>query len=216
MPRLDDPDLYESETDDEHVFDDEIDLREIQRSATSLPIVANRRNYSKTPYTKPQTTMKDIEYYACFLGIILNFVMVVFYGYQIYRLVATDLPDITQDKLPVRGFLRFRYVGAFLYFCACFYPKYVYQCRNAEAPVVITTVMQIYYELNNKTAATVFHLSWPVLVAIACILRRNRILRSIMNPWSKDPFEFQRLKRDMTTIWRTIKTFGCKSDEDLF
>lgn len=201
----------ESENEDINAYDDD--------EITSAGHVLHFRN-RKSPFNGFKApVLNKFKYYKSAMGWVVNTVLFFCYTLRLVQLFRVKVPDVLQDLSQVNGIFKFRYTGSVIYFFACYFPKYVYEWRNAEMPLVVSTVMQVYYILSGQPAdsdATIFDLLWPVAIAITCLLRRNRILRSVMNPWTKNPFEFQRLKRD---IWRVLKalTFSkveSEADED--
>ena len=93
--------------------------------------------------------------------------------------------------MPIRIALKIRYLGYLIYFILSLaHRPFIYECHNAEGPVLISSVLDIYYllnrnpeEMNQITMAAVL---FPILITILCILRRKPYLRLLMNPWLND------------------------------
>lgn len=179
---IDDPDLIESES--------EFDLRtDSSKNTRSL-----------------EGPSKMIEYRVNWLGWIFGLGAVGYYGWILFEQLKIQLPSMYDDTLPVSMAFKLRYIGVFGYFLMCLLrPSYIFECRNAEAPLLASTVMELYYLLSygerSEPPPFLFELMLPVALSFACFMRRKPYWRVIMNPWTKDKSELLRVIQ----VFRTNK-----------
>ena len=144
-------------------------------------------------YRKTVDPKSMIKYHLNWFGLPFSLFAIYFYGKLIFEQMSAKLPTVIDDLMPVQVALKVRYVGAFIYFITCLLHRpFVYECRNAEGPLIVATVLELYYMLNCKDgteSCTLIELSIPITVLTLCFLRRKYFWRTFMNPWSKDKSE---------------------------
>lgn len=140
-----------------------------------------------------------IKYHLNWFGLPFSFFAIYIYGKLIFEQMSAKLPTVIDDLMPVQVALKVRYMGAFIYFITCLIHRpFVYECRNAEGPLIVATVLELYYMLNckdGKESCTIIELLIPISVVTLCFLRRKYFWRTFMNPWSKDKSELIKLIR---------------------
>lgn len=139
-----------------------------------------------------------VEYKVNWLGWIFSLGAIGYYGWVLFDQMRIQLPTIYDDMMPINLAFKLRYIGIFAYFLACLFRRtYIFECRNAEAPLIVSTVMELYYQLSykerNGEPPFVFELLLPLAVTIACFMRRKPYWRFVMNPWTKDKSELMRV-----------------------
>lgn len=141
-----------------------------------------------------------IKYHLNWWGLPFSLGIIYYYGSLIFHQMSGKLPSMLEDLLPISIAFKIRYIGAFIYFVACLISRqYVFECRNAEGPLLVATVLELYYLLNNKEgepAPTIFQLAKPVTIAAVCFMRRKPFWKIAMNPWSKDKSEMHKFIQD--------------------
>lgn len=152
-----------------------------------------------------------VKYHLNWYGLPLSLFAIYHYGQLIFTQMSAKLPTVLNDELPIQFALKIRYVGAFIYFLCCLLHRpFVFECRNSEGPLLVATVLELYYMLNCKeNPPTILELAAPVAIAVACFLRRKPYIRIFTNPWSKDKSELIKLIRDAK------ETAGLSSSTDL-
>ena len=197
-------DGQEHEHDDYQYSDVDPDLIE-----TGSVISGKRLVLRKSDPNRPEILKDSIsndpksmyKYYLNWFGLPLTLYAIYYYGQLIFDQMSMGFPSTAEDLVPIKMALRMRYVGSFVYFMACLlYKRYVFELRNAEGPLIISTVLQIYYmlnfTLNEVDKPTMLQLAVPLMIASACFIRRKPYLRIFMNPWAKDKSELIKLIRD--------------------
>lgn len=139
-----------------------------------------------------------VEYKVNWLGWIFSLGAIGYYGWVLFDQMKIQLPTIYDDMMPINLAFKLRYIGIFGYFVACLFRRtYIFECRNAEAPLIVTTIMELYYQLSYKEREEeppfVFELLLPLAVSAACFMRRKPYWRFVMNPWTKDKTELLRV-----------------------
>ena len=136
---------------------------------------------------------KMVKYHLNWFGLPMSLFAIYYYGRLIFYQMNATLPTALDDLLPIKMALKVRYIGALAYFLACLLHRpFVYEIRNAEGPLLVATVLELYYMLNCKpdeVPPTIWELVIPLVVAFVCFMRRKPYWRIIMNPWSKDKSE---------------------------
>lgn len=161
---------------------------------------------SQLPHAKPPAIIelpeevsnnpKDIiKYHINWFGFLVGLGAVGYYGYLIYQQIQLGLPEDLKEGFNWDGIISLRYVGALVYFLAVLcQPRFLFEQRNAEAPLILSTVMQLYFEFSKS--ATDFKM---VIIASSVVLlslfRRRPYFRVLLNPWTKDKTELIRLIR---------------------
>lgn len=145
---------------------------------------------------EPSDNPKDmIKYHINWFGFIVGLGAIGYYGYLIYQQIHQGLPQDLKDGFNWDGIISLRYLGALFYFLAAqCQPRFLFEQRNAEAPLILSTMMQLYYELNQSVTDLKMVIS-AVTVIFLCFFRRRPHFRVILNPWTKDKTELIRLIR---------------------
>lgn len=91
-----------------------------------------------------------VKYHFNWFGLPLSLLPIYYYGRLVFDQVSADLPTAQVDLMPIRIALKIRYLGYLAYFLACLLHRpFVYEFRNAEGPVLVSGILEIYYILNN-------------------------------------------------------------------
>lgn len=195
---------YEQEYDAEHT-DGEIDVRSTTKSIKSIKSIGVASTGSDSSFNAPATEKSMVKYHLNGWGIPVSLGAICFYGYKIFNQVTHNFSLATTDLVPITVALRLRYIGAFIYFFACLCnSKYVFEMRNPESPLIVSTVLEIYYlmseegkpEESGDITMNMLQFVIPVAVLVVCLLRRRPIWRLIMNPWSKDKTELLKIIKE--------------------
>lgn len=202
---IDDPDLIESDV------DGSVYGKPISPPGTPPPPSADLKEVIDNVVSDCQQDEFDtkgmVEYKVNWLGWLFSLGAVGYYGRVLFDQMKIQLPTIYDDMMPINLAFKLRYIGVFGYFLTCILrPSFIFECRNAEAPLIVSTVMELYYLLSykerNEAPPFVFELFLPVAVSVACFLRRKPYLRMLMNPWTKDKSELMRIIQ----VFRSSKT----------
>ena len=142
-----------------------------------------------------------IKYHWNWFALPMSLYPIYYYSRLFFVQISTQLPTAQDDFMPISIALKIRYIGYLAYFLLSFlYRPFIYECRNAEGPVLISSVLEIYYILNRKpeemNQITMMFILVPIVVVVLCFLRRKPYLRLLLNPWSKDKSELIKLIED--------------------
>ena len=147
----------------------------------------------KSIYIDENPIKGAIRYHVNWGGLPLTLLAVGYYGFLIYKQVLQGVPEDFEFALSAENLLSLRYLGSFLYFLGVLlYPPFIFELRNAEAPILLSTVMQLHYESIQKPVG-VMEMVISSAVLLLCFLRRLPYWRCFLNPWTKDKSELKRL-----------------------
>ncbi len=141
-----------------------------------------------------ENPIKDaIKYYCNWCGLPAAFLAIGYYGYQLYTQIQHGIPEDMQMNLSMEQLLCLRYFGSFLYFLVVFlYPPFIFEQRNPETLVMLSTILQVYYQATRKPIGAMKMIG-AIVILVACFLRRLPYWRCFLNPWTKDKSELKRL-----------------------
>lgn len=217
-------DEYQHHGDYEEEFECQ-EVHEVSRSGRSGSVA------SSAPLSIPQTVLNVaspsvdkceegdcsptalITYRINWIGLPAALAAIGVYGSLLFHRMNTAVFDQkADDLLPLTVALRMRYFGAVVYFLsALLYRPYIFEMRNAEAPLIVSTILQLHYTLHcdkdSMSDAPVMAVP-VVMVAVMCCLRRWPCFRMILNPWTKDKTELVNLvRRAQAAAHRARRTF---------
>ena len=141
-------------------------------------------------------------------GLILTICLALTYlrAFFVDFVVTCRASSTDSDTMCLRVFLNFRYLGTACYFIlAGAWPNYLLRWRNAEAPLLVSAVMQIYHHLLDGTA--VAPLLGMLVLTVLALLRHMPLLRIFINPYSAYNLDFRTVyKRDLAMVrgWFSI------------
>ena len=184
----------------EYIIDD-IDLLDVQENieAQNEPIKSNPTIGISNEYDNDPKRM--IKYHLNWFGLPLSVFPIYYYTRLLFIQINAQLPTTQSDFMPISIALKIRYFGYLAYFLACLLHRpFVYECRNAEGPVLISSVLEIYYALNREPEEmdqiSMLSVLFPIMMTVACFMRRKPYVRLLMNPWSKDKSELIKIILD--------------------
>lgn len=187
---IDDPDLLDDLIEDK-ISDARKDDDVSKKGKFNDDFMTALEQYSDDPKSM-------IKYHLNWLGLPLSIFLICYYCRLIFVQINAKFPTAKIDVMPISIAIKIRYLGYLAYFLASlFYRPFVYECRNAEGPVLISGILEIYYIINNLpekvTNETYISLLIPILIALLCFARRKPYWRLLMNPWLKDKSELIKL-----------------------
>lgn len=114
-----------------------------------------------------------------------------YYGWVLFDQMKVQLPTIHDDMMPINMAFKLRYIGIMAYFIACLFRRtYIFECRNAEAPLIVSTVLEFYYLLSyterGEAPPMAYEFLLPLGLNLLCFFRRRPYFKWAMNPWTKD------------------------------
>ena len=114
-----------------------------------------------------------------------------YYGWVLFDQMKVQLPTIYDDMMPINLAFKLRYIGVLAYFLTCIIRRsYIFECRNAEAPLIVSSVLEFYYLLSynerDEDPPMAYELLLPLGLTVLCFLRRRPYFKWAINPWTKD------------------------------
>jgi len=157
-------------------------------------------NQSEQPPTKHYFHRHNLS------GLVLTISLALMYAHAFLSdcaLVFTSTAAAS-DTARLEMVLNLRYLGAACYFVlAGAWPRFLVEWRNAEAPLVVSAVMQTYHALFNKRPLS--HVLGIVFVAVACLARGMPLVRIFINPYSTYNCGFRSIYRsDLARVRRFL------------
>lgn len=154
-------------------------------------------NVIQDPIATSQSLINDaklpVRYHFNWCGFPAAVGFLCYYGYLLHWQLRTGLPKDFQLALNQEQLLALRHVGSFLYFfLALLVPPFIFEQRNPEALVLLSTVLQVHYAGIQKPAQLMEGLV-AVSVLGLCWVRRMPYWRCFLNAWTKDKSEMKRL-----------------------
>lgn len=133
-----------------------------------------------------------IRYHFNCFGLPAALGFIAYYGHMIYQQIKVGVPEDFQIIASMEQLWALRYVGSFLYFVVAFLnPPFIFEQHNAEAPVLLSTFLQLHYESFQKPM-NILAMVISAATLMACFLRRKPYWRCFLNAWTKDKSELKR------------------------
>ena len=181
----------EYEHDDPDLVQDESEPKQSPKSshiqALTGPFQKQKLAMSANP--DDDDPKKMIVYKWNWIGAIINFLAGCAYGTVVFYNTKYDGKLAESDNIILELVFKIRYAIACSYFVACLFKKsFVHESRNAEAPMIIYTLLEVYYNFYEPTKANIWSIWVAIGVTVLCCMRRNRYIyrKDYINPWTKD------------------------------
>lgn len=185
---IDDPDLIDS------------DVENVRDRPPSAPSTPTPKAFSKPPAAANVAEGKSrdvfdtkglIQYNFNVWGWPFSLAAIGYYVWVLFDQMKVQLPTVFDDTMPINLAFKLRYFGVLGYFLTCLLRRsYIFECRNAEAPLIVSTVMEFYYLLSyserGEEPPMAYEFLLPLGLSVLCFLRRRPFFKWAMNPWTRD------------------------------